>query len=163
MWHMTKKKSQLEAQRSWIQLFLGKQVITTAFLHYYSVVWNKYYITWFSLPNKERGQKITHTHTHTNNISNGFASMDLKFWRFSEHSRLRSAVEILTTQLLQSINMSSVDDGKNSNLAKFPIRKEPLMPHISSASWARCKDVLKQVPFFSENRKCGEWVDSLPG
>lgn len=60
--------------------------------------------------------------------------MDLKFWRFSEHNGLRSAVEILTTQLLQSINMSSVDDGKSSNLVKFPIRKEPLKPHISSAS-----------------------------
>jgi len=63
-------------------------------------------------------------------ISSSFASMDLKFLRFSENNRLRSAVEILSTQLLQSINISSMDDGRSSNVTKFPIRKKAFIPHI---------------------------------
>lgn len=92
-----------------------------------------------------------------NNISNSFASIDLKFLSFSENSRLRSAVEILSTQLLQSINISSMDDGRSSNFTKFPIRKKPFTPHIIFVGWVSCKAIKKKKPHSSwKTKKDGE-------
>lgn len=70
------------------------------------------------------GEKISNRFTDNSN------STVLKFLRFSENTRLKSAVEILSAQLLQPITISSMGDGRNSNFTKSPIRNKPFIPHI---------------------------------
>lgn len=93
------------------------------------------------------GKKISNRFTDNSN------SMVLKFLRFSENTRLKSAVEILSAQLLQPITISSMGDGRNSNFTKSPIRNKPFIPHIIFVGWVSCKGIKKASTFFLENKK----------